>query len=47
MYIWSDPCGGLLDHQTYAGMKIRLEILPLVITAGCYNHIAGSDSEHN
>ncbi len=47
MHTWNDPCGRLLNHQTYAGMEIRLGILPLVITAGYYNHIAGSDTEHN
>ncbi|MCD4707119.1 MAG: hypothetical protein K8S62_05215 [Candidatus Sabulitectum sp.] len=47
MYTWNDPWNGLQDDQTYAGMELRFGALPVVVSAGYYKHIAGSDTEHN
>lgn len=45
MYTWNDPWNGLMEDQTYAGMEVRFGGLPVVLSAGYYRHIAGSDTE--
>lgn len=45
LHTWNDPWNGLLADQTYAGLEARYKIIPVVVSAGYYRHIAGSDTE--
>jgi hypothetical protein len=47
MHTWNDPWYGLENDQTYAGVELRSGAHLLVVSAGVYRHIAGTDAEHD
>ncbi len=47
LHTWNDPWNGLMEDQRYAGMEVRFGGLPVVLSAGYYRHIAGSDTEED
>ena len=47
MHTWNDPWNGIQEDQTYAGLEARYTIMPILITAGYYRHLAGVDTEHD
>ncbi len=47
LYTWNDPWLGLENDQTYLGPEVRVGMLPVILSAGIYRHVAGWDEAHD